>query len=217
MHSPINWALLGLVIERASYGYELVQRFERTYGDKLRLSSHSHAYSALDVLEQRGLIEELPDPDASGSGRQPKVPCRATPKGLAAYHRWMRGQVAEDRRRHHVFLLQMTALSRDPDEALTILDDYEKSCLSDNTADTIPHDEPGGGGALGLQSRLVAEEKRLTAAARLEWARFARSEIKAFARANQAGSQGSASNPGEPRSHPGGRASDPPSDRSAQA
>jgi DNA-binding PadR family transcriptional regulator len=187
MHSPINWALLGLVIERPSYGYELVQRFERTYGDKLRLASHSHAYSALDVLEQRGLIEELPDPDATGTGRQPKVPYRATDEGLSAYHRWMRGQVAEDRRRHHVFLLQMTALSRDPDEALAILSDYEKSCLTDNSATTIPREDPGGGGALGLQDRLVAEEKRLTAAARLEWARFARSEIKAFAREHHGG------------------------------
>jgi DNA-binding PadR family transcriptional regulator len=207
MHSPINWALLGLVIERPSYGYELVQRFERTYGDKLRLSSHSHAYSALDVLEQRDLIEELPDPEASGTGRQPKVPCRATPKGVAAYHHWMRGQVAEDRRRHHVFLLQMTALSRDPDEALAILTDYEKSCLSDNSAGTIPRDDDAGGGALGLQARLVAEEKRLTAAARLEWARFARSEIKAFARANPAGARASA--PGGRASDLGGRASHP--------
>ena len=31
MQSPVNWALLGLVIERPSYAYELAQRFERTY------------------------------------------------------------------------------------------------------------------------------------------------------------------------------------------
>jgi hypothetical protein len=30
MRSPINWGLLGLLIQRPSYGYELVQRFERT-------------------------------------------------------------------------------------------------------------------------------------------------------------------------------------------
>lgn len=35
MRSPLNWALLGLVIQRPSYGYELVQRFERIYEDAL--------------------------------------------------------------------------------------------------------------------------------------------------------------------------------------
>ena len=36
MHSPVNWALLGLIIERPSYAYALAQRFERTYGSPLR-------------------------------------------------------------------------------------------------------------------------------------------------------------------------------------
>ena len=35
MQSPVNWALLGLVIERPSYAYELAKRFERTYGSVL--------------------------------------------------------------------------------------------------------------------------------------------------------------------------------------
>ena len=35
MRSPVNWALLGLIIERPSYAYNLAQRFERRYGDTL--------------------------------------------------------------------------------------------------------------------------------------------------------------------------------------
>jgi len=31
MHSQVNWSLLGLVIKRPSYAYELAKRFERTY------------------------------------------------------------------------------------------------------------------------------------------------------------------------------------------
>ncbi len=59
MRSLVSWSLLGLVIERPSYGYELVQRFERTYGDVLELSSPSQIYTALDALQRRSLIEVL--------------------------------------------------------------------------------------------------------------------------------------------------------------
>jgi hypothetical protein len=82
--------------------------------------------------------------------------------------------------------------------------------LTDNSTATIPREDPGGGGALGLQDRLVAEEKRLTAAARLEWARFARSEIKAFSRQHPDGPRpaGNGPDPAPPPSDPGGRGSD---------
>jgi DNA-binding PadR family transcriptional regulator len=38
MQSPVNWALLGLVIERPSHAYELAHRFDRTYDGALSLS-----------------------------------------------------------------------------------------------------------------------------------------------------------------------------------
>src|ERR1700731_241869 len=58
MQSLVNWALLGLVIERPSYAYELAQRFERTYEGVLSLSSISHVYTALGTLRDRSLVEE---------------------------------------------------------------------------------------------------------------------------------------------------------------
>jgi DNA-binding PadR family transcriptional regulator len=181
MHSPVNWALLGLVVERSSYAYELAQRFERTYGDYLPLSSVSHAYAALGVLHDRGLVEELP---GTKTARQPKPHYRATAKGLDAYHEWLIGQVAEERRRHRVFLLQLTALTRDSGKAMAILEDYEQACLGETcktpigTGDGIDPDDP-----VLFQTRLIAEEKRLAVGARIEWARFARGELKALAKA----------------------------------
>jgi DNA-binding PadR family transcriptional regulator len=75
MHSPVCWALLGLVIERPSHAYELAQRFDRTYEGVLALSSVSHAYKALATLESRSLIEEVP---GTRAGRLPKPRYRAT-------------------------------------------------------------------------------------------------------------------------------------------
>jgi DNA-binding PadR family transcriptional regulator len=185
MHSPVNWALLGLIIERPSYAYALAQRFERTYGHALRLSSVSHAYAALATLKERGLIEELP---GTKTGPQPKPHFRATEKGLADYHAWLIGQVAEERRRQKVFLLQLTALTRDPAKAFEVLDAYEQACLVESCAPRIERsDTASPEDALELQARLIAEEKRLAVGAKIEWARFARSEIKALAKSRSAG------------------------------
>lgn len=195
MHSPVNWALLGLVIERPSYAYELAQRFERTYGAALPLSSVSHAYTALGTLKDRGLIEELP---ATTAGRQPKPHYRATAEGMEEYHTWLIGQVADERRRQKVFLLQLTALTRDPCQAMQILDDYEQACLDSSCTTLIATGEGGApNGALALQAKLIAEEKRLAVGAKIEWARYARGELKAFASARTAATNDRTGDPAE--------------------
>jgi DNA-binding PadR family transcriptional regulator len=206
MHSSVNWALLGLIIERPSYAYELAQRFERTYGSALSLSSVSHAYTALGTLKDRELIEELP---GTRGGRQPKPHYRATAKGLADYHERLIGEVGEERKRQKVFLLQLTALTRNPERAMQIIGDYEQACLAETCTTRIASSSSSGDpGATDpsreLQARLIAEEKRLAIAAKISWARYARSELKALAvaRANgQANGQSgeAASGPGSQR------------------
>lgn len=181
MQSSIGWSLLGLIIERPSYAYELAQRFERTYGDALTLSSASHAYSTLSTLEERGLIEEIP---GTRAGRQPRPHYRATPKGLEEYQQWLIGQVAQERKRHKVFLLQLVALTRDPRKAMAVLDDYEQACLDESCATALStrgEDESAqSSGIVSLQAQLIAEEKRLAIGAKIAWARYARSKIKAY-------------------------------------
>jgi DNA-binding PadR family transcriptional regulator len=179
MHSSVNWALLGLIIERPSYAYELAQRFERTYGNALSLSSVSHAYTALGTLKDRGLIEELP---GTRGGRQPKPHYRATAKGLTDYHERLIGEVGEERKRQKVLLLQLTALTRNPEQAMTIIGDYEQACLAETCKTPIATGDPSATDpARALQARLIAEEKRLAIAAKISWARYARSELKALA------------------------------------
>jgi DNA-binding PadR family transcriptional regulator len=177
MHSPINWALLGLIIERPSYAYELAQRFDRTYEGALSLSSVSHVYTALSTLTGRSLIEEVP---GTRTGRQPKPCYRATAKGLADYRQWLLGQLAEDRRRRRLFVLQLAALTRDPESALAIVADYELECLKE--AGDTPIGLGDGEAAepdSALTSRLIAEENRLAVGAKLAWVQYARRELSA--------------------------------------
>lgn len=172
MQSLVNWTLLGLVIERPSYAYELAQRFERTYDGVLSLSSVSHAYTALGTLRGRELIEEVP---GTRAGRQPKPHYRATAGGIAAYRDWLAGQICEDRRRRRLFVLQLGSLARHPQTALEVIARYQEACLAEAGRTPI------GGREQELTARLAAEENRLAVGAKLAWAEYARSELGALA------------------------------------
>jgi DNA-binding PadR family transcriptional regulator len=180
MQSPVNWALLGLVIERPSYAYELAQRFERTYDGALSLSSTSHVYTALGTLQDRGLVEEVP---GTRRGRQPKPRYRATARGAAEYRDWMVGQFGENRRRQRLFALQLASLTRDPESALELVGRFERACLEEAAATPVASQsgDAAGTGA-SLASRLMAEESRLALGARLAWVQYMRRELTALAR-----------------------------------
>jgi DNA-binding PadR family transcriptional regulator len=181
MRSPVSWALLGLVIERPSYGYELVQRFERTYGDALELSSPSQVYTALDALSRRTLIEELP-PEYTPGGvvRQPKPHYRATEEGERSYQEWLIAQVHEERRRSRLFARQLAVLA--PKAALAVIERYEHACLEEAKKTPLAGTAmPSSESAAGLASRLVGEEERLAVETRLSWIEYARREFRELA------------------------------------
>jgi DNA-binding PadR family transcriptional regulator len=189
MRSPVSWALLGLLIERPGYGYDLVQRFERTYGDALELSSPSQIYTSLKGLEQRSLIEQLPAEEGSADAlRQPKPRYRATSEGLRRYQDWLISQVHEERRRSRLFARQLAILA--PHAALTVIERYEESCLQEPRRG--PADPSLAGGTSAFASRLIAEESRLATGTTLQWIEYARRELQAIIDAQGGPAQGSA-------------------------
>lgn len=171
MRSLVNWALLGLVIDRPSYAYELAQRFERTYGDALTLSSVSHVYTALSTLRERELVVEMP---GTREGRQPKPHYRATENGIAEYQQWLTSQITEDRQRRRMFVLQLGALARRPEAALEILAHYEQACLDEARHGSLPPGEESGEQGRDVVRQLMSEGSRLAVGAKLSWARYAR-------------------------------------------
>jgi DNA-binding PadR family transcriptional regulator len=179
MRSPVNWAVLGLTIERPSYGYEILQRFERNYGELLKLSSPSQIYTALDSLIHRGMIEATSEPSSGADSRQPKLHYRATQDGIRRYQEHLVGQAQEDRRRSNLFARELAALT--PDAALTVLDKYEQMCLAQATK-AQPRRHPGQTTpepSTTLADRLAAEEDRLAMEAKLPWIEYARKELHA--------------------------------------
>jgi DNA-binding PadR family transcriptional regulator len=183
MRSLVNWALLGVVIDRPSYAYELAQRFERTYGSALTLSSVSHVYLALGTLKERCLVEEIA---GTRSGRQPKPHYRATVKGIAEYGDWLVEQISEDRQRQRLFVLQLAALSRNPDMALDVIDRVEVTCLTEAGKTSLSDGSMRSDDTSNMAGRLVGEENRLAAGAKLAWVQYARTELHALIEARGA-------------------------------
>jgi DNA-binding PadR family transcriptional regulator len=177
MQSSVNWALLGLIIERPSYAYELARRFERTYEGAIALSSVSHVYTALANLRDRGLVEEI---CPGGPEPRSKRRYRASALGESEHARWLIRQVAEERRRQRVLSVQLGALAHDPKRAIAVLDEYEQACLAEIAAAPAGGAEEQGPGVTRLVARLTGEETRLTVAAKLRWASYARAQLLAL-------------------------------------
>ena len=180
MQSAVHWALLGLVIERPSYGYELAHRFEHAYDGMLRLSGISYVYTALDMLQRRGMIEEIA---GTRAGRQPKPRYRATAEGVRSYQDRLTEQIQDDLRRSRLFARQLAVFAHEPEMALEIIERYGQACLEEAAGTSVPSavtDQPPDA-ISGLATRLVSEESRLSMEAKLPWVEYARREFKALA------------------------------------
>ena len=185
MRSYVYWALLGLVIERPSYGYELIARFERVYGDILSISSDSQIYNALNVLEGRSLIRGtlLASPVSIGTDRQPKRHYRATDLGREGYRAQLVEQMREVRRHSQRLARQLAVFARRPRMALEIIDGIEEVFLEEAVRAPIPSPSlrSAAGSGSALVDRLAAEESRLAMEATLPWIEYARATFKALA------------------------------------
>jgi DNA-binding PadR family transcriptional regulator len=184
MRSPVNWSLLGLVIQRASYGYELVQRFERAYGEALELSSPSQIYTALDILARHGLIELLPPSEQAELSRQPKPHYRATAAGIEAYGDWLVAHFRREQRRSRLFVHQVSVLPARA--ALAVIERCEHECLTAATATSTAAGSRQAGDSARLAECLLGEERRLVIDAHLAWIEYARRQLLADAASSPA-------------------------------
>jgi len=175
MKSPVGWALLGLVIERESYAFELARRFRGVYRDVLRVSSASHVYTALTGLQERGLVEQLP---GMSSGRQPKPTYAATALGVQSSGQWLIGHVDEDRRRQAQFVLGLSALAGSPGWVGEVIDGYERAWIEHGCHPEPDLDGRPDGPGTTLLARTVQVENQLTVTAKLAWVRHLRKELE---------------------------------------
>jgi DNA-binding PadR family transcriptional regulator len=81
-------AVLGLVIERPGYGYDLARRLEARFGSSG--FAPTGVYSALDQLASEALVRSVGSRAGATNGRAaPRTIYEATPKGIDHFEEWM--------------------------------------------------------------------------------------------------------------------------------
>jgi DNA-binding PadR family transcriptional regulator len=83
-------AVLGLVIERPGYGYDLARRLQERFGSSG--FAPTGVYSALDQLSAEALVHSAGSrADATNERAAPRTIYEATPKGVDRFEEWMLG------------------------------------------------------------------------------------------------------------------------------
>lgn len=125
--------VLGLLIERPGYGYDLQQRLDTRLGF-LGLSE-TVVYKTLDRLERDGLIEEIPGGGRARTRRgMERVMYRATPLGIQQFRAWIaqpsERAVVRDELQAKLIIVEPECLP----SLLDVAEAQERECLAELNA-----------------------------------------------------------------------------------
>jgi DNA-binding PadR family transcriptional regulator len=182
LRSQVACAVLGLVIEKPSHGYEIGQRFDRRFGGFLSVG-RSSIYAALASLMEAGLIEKMSGRSTTGVSRGAKAGAsyRATPRGARAYRAWLAERVRNDPQRVEMLGRMTLAGVHSVEAALDFIGRYERECVREAQELSRPlgdaDDERDG--ISGVVERLLIDERRRMIDAQLGWITYARAELRA--------------------------------------
>lgn len=112
---PIHHAVLGLLADEASYGYELKGNFERAIGPQWGALNIGHLYQVLERLVRDGLVTKK---EIEQTRRPDKVMYRLTKQGRAELERWLSAPAARPGGYRDDFFLKLFVASRLGEEPL---------------------------------------------------------------------------------------------------
>jgi DNA-binding PadR family transcriptional regulator len=112
---PIHHAVLALLADGESYGYELKGAFERSVGPQWGALNIGHLYQVLDRLVRAGLVTRR---HVSQATRPDKTVYRLTPAGERELDRWLAAPFVRQAGYRDDFFLKLFAASRLGREAL---------------------------------------------------------------------------------------------------
>ncbi len=168
-------AVLGLVIERPGYGYDLARRLQDRFGSSG--FAPTGVYSALDQLSADAMVRSVGQRRNAGNERAaPRTIYEATLKGVDHFEAWMLGSSSLAPVRDELYM--KIALSK-PDNLARLIElarSQEEDCLA--RMQSLRQPSEGRGGAPKAWSEVAgllvrdAEIKQLQA--RVEWLQKAR-------------------------------------------
>lgn len=180
MKAGTKYAVLGLLLERPSYGYEVLVRFRRAFDAGQWAITPQGLYASLDRLEREGLIEPITEDGSDLRRRQPRTPYRVTASGARELRQFLDAPMGADPTRAEFLVRLQCAASKDHEALVRLLDGYERACLDELGRLAAGEPELDGQPRLGtLVERLALEDRRLFLQARLAWIDFARQQVVA--------------------------------------
>jgi DNA-binding PadR family transcriptional regulator len=136
--------VLGLMMDRASYGYSLQQQIAERLGF-LGLAE-SAVYKTIERLEQDGWIEEAGEKQVGRTRRgAPRVLYRATPEGVEQFRRWMAEPTDRSVLRDELQVKLVLSSPADLPQLLEMAETQAQTCLAELAALS----RPGLAGASG--------------------------------------------------------------------
>lgn len=136
----MKYAVLGMLIERRGYGYDLANRLQRRLGPGFR-AAYGAVYVSLDQLAKEQLVTESKRVQV---GRQVKVYYAATPAGEERFRAWMREAPNREPLRGELYLKLAVAQGADLSLLRDELERLERECLRDIEAQTAQIDAHEG-------------------------------------------------------------------------
>ncbi|MDO8209011.1 PadR family transcriptional regulator [Conexibacter sp. CPCC 206217] len=136
----MKYAVLGMLIERRGYGYDLANRLQRRLGPGFR-AAFGTVYVALDQLAKEQLVAEAKRVQV---GRQVKVYYEATPAGVERFAAWMRESLSREPLRGELYLKLAVAQGAHLALLRNELERMERDCLREIAAQATLEQLDGG-------------------------------------------------------------------------
>ena len=130
----VKYAVLGLLVQRRGYGYDLVQRFEEQVGPAWQLNAGA-IYVALDKLEQEGLVRPLTSEGGGPVTRRrtargaPRVIYEPTPQGVERFDEWMTTGASMSPMREELHLKLALSQPRNLPRLIELTFELEQGCI----------------------------------------------------------------------------------------
>jgi DNA-binding PadR family transcriptional regulator len=168
-------AVLGLVIERPGYGYQLAQRLEERFGSSA--FAPSGVYSALDQLSRDDYVRSAGEKGAGPARRAaPRTIYEATEEGVDHFEQWMLGPSPTPPLRDELHMKIALARPSNVPRLIEMVSGQELVCLG-RLADLkrLAGEEREGSREWSKLMRMLAGEAEVAFwSARIEWLQSAR-------------------------------------------
>lgn len=168
-------AVLGLVIERPGYGYQLAQRLEERFG--CFAFAPSCVYSALDQLTRDELVRVKSQLGRRAGSGPSRVVYEATDQGIELFQAWMLGPSPAPPLRDELHMKLALCRPRDLPRLIEMIYGQELACSARlrELHDESRREHAGRQGEWGRAMRAVSRDAEIASwQARIDWLHSAR-------------------------------------------